>query len=229
MIVLQLTFRRKSLSVTLTLTDASFSAVIQFELLKSLLEKICRFEVFDYWSSWNVWDTHSTGAVCVCVVLKHEMTECVSWSMCDSLSATHPADESLIVFTLYLLMNLKCSYGEDRASLCVCTTISSLIHYFWQFWCSGVSGGSAEWLCFHRTAAWTFISLQCWKVTFIFINILLFCLTIMTEYIDMRSSFKIILLSMLQFSFKDNNNFKRLEQDETHHQLQYSKQNSSSF
>lgn len=136
MIVLQLTFRRKSLSVTLTLTDASFSAVVQFELLKSLLEKIWRFEDFDYWSSWNVWDTHSTGAVCVCVVLKHEMTECVSWSMCDSLSATHPADESLIVFTLYLLMNLKCSYGEDRASLCVCTTISSLIHYFWQFWCS---------------------------------------------------------------------------------------------
>lgn len=134
MIVLQLTFRRKSLSVTLTLTDASFSAVVQFELLKSLLEKIWRFEDFDYWSSWNVWDTHSTGAVCVCVVLKHEMTECVSWSMCDSLSATHPADESLIVFTLYLLMNLKCSYGEDRASLCVCTTISSLIHYFWQFW-----------------------------------------------------------------------------------------------
>ena len=33
--------------------------------------------------------------------------------MCDSLSASHPADESLIMFTLYLLMNLKCSDSED--------------------------------------------------------------------------------------------------------------------
>lgn len=37
--------------------------------------------------------------------------------MCDSLSASHPADESLIMFTLYLLMNLKCSDSEDSQLL----------------------------------------------------------------------------------------------------------------
>lgn len=66
MIVLQLTFRRKSLSVTWTLTDASFSAVIQFELLKSLLEKI--------WSFWLLKQlkclrhTFYRSRVCLCCV-----------------------------------------------------------------------------------------------------------------------------------------------------------------
>lgn len=66
MIVLHLTFRRRSLSVTLTLTDVSFSALIQFEMMKSLFEK--------FWGFWSLKHlkclrrTFYRSRVCLCCV-----------------------------------------------------------------------------------------------------------------------------------------------------------------